>query len=267
MQIIRTANEMTSLLEANQSVGFVPTMGALHEGHLALIKKSRSKNSCVVCSIFVNPAQFNDKADFEKYPNDLQKDIQVLSEAQVDYLFLPTVEEVYPSWYPTKEYALGLLDSKWEAAFRPGHFQGVCKVMDRLLDIVPTNDLWMGQKDFQQCLVVQRLLELTHRDKVRFQMIATVRNAGGLALSSRNQRLSEQGKINAQALYESLQMIQKSFHFQEFDFLQKIAVNFLISKGFEKVEYIDIIQKEPEMIVAAAAWIEGVRLIDNINFH
>jgi pantoate--beta-alanine ligase len=139
--------------------------------------------------------------------------------------------------------------------------------MDRLLEIIPASDLWMGQKDFQQCLVLQKLLALTHRHNMQFHMVETSRNEAGLALSSRNQRLSEQGKINALALHESLQMIQKSYHFQDAEFLKKIAKNRLLASGFEKVEYIDIIQKEPEIVVAAAAWIEGVRLIDNINFH
>jgi pantoate--beta-alanine ligase len=267
MQVIRTANEMTKLLKAHHHIGFVPTMGCLHEGHLSLLKKSITHNSITVCSIFVNPAQFNDKADFEKYPITIDSDIQLLNSLNVHFLFLPSVEEIYPQGYPDTFFELGELETKWEGAFRPGHFQGVCKVMDRLLSIIPANDLWMGQKDFQQCLVVQKLLTLSNRNTVRFHMVETVRDAAGLALSSRNARLTNQGKQHAIALYESLQMIQKSFHFQEFEFLKKIAQKYLQDKGFEKIEYIEIIQHEPEIIVAAAAWLEGVRLIDNINFH
>ena len=267
MQIIRTANEMTKLLKATHHIGFVPTMGCLHNGHLSLLNHSIAYNETTVCSIFVNPTQFNDKADFEKYPNTIESDIQKLKTLNCDYLFLPSAEEIYPKGFQDRFYALGNLETKWEGAFRPGHFQGVCKVMDRLLSIIPTDNLWMGQKDFQQCLVVKKLLNDTNRNTVHFHMIETIRNESGLALSSRNELLSSKGKLNAEALYRSLKMIQKGFHHQDFEYLKNNALEYLLSHGFEKVEYIDIIQQEPEIVVAAAAWIEGVRLIDNINFH
>jgi len=264
MQIIRTANELTKVLTVHNNIGFVPTMGCLHEGHLSLLVRSLTYNKITVCSIFVNPAQFNDQTDFEKYPITIDADIEKLKSLKVDFLFLPSVTEIYPENYPDKLYDLGTLESKWEGAFRPGHFQGVCKVMDRLLEIIPATDLWMGQKDFQQCLVVQKLLELTHRTKIQFHRVETSRDDKGLALSSRNQRLSETAKEKAAALYESLSMIRKSYKIQFFEYLVTLATDNLLRKGFEKVEYIDLIQTESETVVAAAAWIEGVRLIDNI---
>ncbi len=267
MQIIRTANEMTSVLKKHTHIGFVPTMGCLHNGHLSLLNHSIAYNEITVCSIFVNPAQFNDKSDFEKYPNTIESDIQKLRTLNCSYLFLPSVAEIYPSTDTPHFYELGDLASKWEGAFRPGHFQGVCKVMDRLLNIIPADDLWMGQKDFQQCLVVQKLLDIPHRKTIHFHMVRTIRNESGLALSSRNERLSEKGKLNAEALYKCLNSIKQEYHDQDFDYLQNNAVTYLLNHGFDKIEYLAIIQQEPEIVVATAAWIEGVRLIDNINFH
>jgi pantoate--beta-alanine ligase len=264
MQIIRTANEMNKVLSIHNNIGFVPTMGCLHEGHLSLLKRSLANNKMTVCSIFVNPAQFNDPFDFEKYPITLESDIENLTALNVDFLFLPSVEEIYPANHTTIHYDLGVIENIWEGKFRPGHFQGVCKVMDRLLHIIPATDLWMGQKDFQQCMVVEKLLTLTHRTNIQFHRVETIRNEMGLALSSRNERLSEAGKQNAAALYESLKMIRKSFKVQFFEYLVTIATDNLLRKGFEKVEYIDIIRTETELAVAAAAWIEGVRLIDNL---
>jgi len=186
-------------------------MGCLHEGHLSLLKYSLSFNKITVCSIFVNPTQFNDPADFEKYPVTIDSDIKQLENLKVDFLFLPSVKEIYPDNYSDKNYDLGDIETKWEGKFRPGHFQGVCKVMDRLLEIIPASDLWMGQKDFQQCLVVQKLLVLTHRNNIQFHRAETSRNEKGLALSSRNQRLSAIGKEQATALYESLNLIRNNF--------------------------------------------------------
>ncbi len=255
---------MSTVLSVHNNIGFVPTMGCLHDGHLSLLIRSLTYNKITVCSIFVNPTQFNDPTDFQKYPVTIDSDIEKLKSLKVDYLFLPSVEEIYPENYQDKYFDLGLLETKWEAAFRLGHFQGVCNVMDRLLEIIPANDLWMGQKDFQQCMVVKKLLELTHRTAIQFHRVETSRNEMGIALSSRNQRLSETGKENAAALYESLQMIRKSYKLQFFEYLVTLATDNLLRKGFEKVEYIDLIQTETETAVAAAAWIEGVRLIDNI---
>lgn len=255
---------MNTVLSVHNNIGFVPTMGCLHDGHLSLLIRSLTYNKITVCSVFVNPAQFNDPIDFEKYPVTIDSDIEKLNSLKVDYLFLPSVEEIYPENYPDKYYDLGQLETKWEGEFRPGHFQGVARVMDRLLEIIPANDLWMGQKDLQQCMVVQKLLELTHRTAIQFHRVETGRNEKGLALSSRNQRLSEIGKENATALHESLQMIRKSFKLQFFEYLVTLATDHLLRKGFEKVEYIDLIQTETETAVAAAAWIDGVRLIDNI---
>jgi len=277
MQIIRTVSEMKACISQFRQprIGFVPTMGSLHEGHLALINQSRLQDTITVCSIFVNPTQFNDPKDFEKYPINTERDIEQLTAAGCDILFLPSVTEIYPTGYQNKVYDLGLLDEVWEAQHRPGHFQGVCMVMDRLLDLVPAHDLWMGQKDFQQCMVVKKLLALTNRQHISFHQVATVREASGLALSSRNSRLSARGRQEAAALYQALQSIKDQYQTENLALLQDQAKQFLLDNGFEKVEYITVVHAENllpanaftpgnKYVAIAAAWMEGVRLIDNL---
>ena len=163
MIILKTGLELSILLEkitCNGTIGYVPTMGALHEGHLSLIKKCKSESTFTVCSIFVNPTQFNDKSDFEKYPVKLEEDIALLIQAGCDILFLPNVKELYPNGTTLETYNLGALETIWEGKFRPGHFQGVCQVVQRLLSIIKPNKLFMGQKDYQQCMIIQQLIHL-----------------------------------------------------------------------------------------------------------
>ncbi len=277
MKIIRSAGELTQSLLAIQpkTIGFVPTMGSLHEGHLSLIRQSKAFNDITVCSIFINPTQFNNPDDFQKYPVRTNEDIELLTQLDCDFLFLPPVTEIYPSGYQQKTFAIGPLEKIWEGLYRPGHFQGVCNVMDRLLDMVPADDLWMGQKDFQQCLVVETLLGLKNKTKTHLHRIETMREKSGLAMSSRNTRLSKEGLLKAAALYQALQMIQKEYAIIAFAQLQKKAEEYLLAGGFDKVEYIaiafqqnlqpaSIFQSNEKYIVLAAAWIENVRLIDNL---
>src|ERR1700691_4943551 len=174
---------------SGKSIGFVPTMGALHEGHISLITISKKETDITVCSIFVNPTQFNDPRDFQKYPITLEKDIALLEQAGTDVLFLPEVEEIYPKGTSGLEhYDLGRIETLLEGQYRPGHFQGVCQVMRRLLDVVRPDDLFMGQKDYQQCMVLQRLLELRGMP-TRLHRCPILREPDGLAMSSRNMGL------------------------------------------------------------------------------
>ncbi|RYZ58866.1 MAG: 4-phosphopantoate--beta-alanine ligase, partial [Chitinophagaceae bacterium] len=144
--------------QEGKTVSIVPTMGALHSGHLSLLAKAGEETDLTVCSIFVNPTQFNNPDDLSKYPVTLEKDIEQLHRASCDVLFLPAVTEIYPDGYHARHYELGNLETVLEGFYRPGHFQGVCQVVDRLLEIVHPNRIYMGQKDYQQCQVVQRLL-------------------------------------------------------------------------------------------------------------
>jgi pantoate--beta-alanine ligase len=196
MILFKKSADMQDWLDTQKSngkkIGFVPTMGALHEGHIHLISNCRSCSDLCVCSIFVNPAQFNDPKDYEKYPLSIEKDIEMLSRAGTDVLFLPSVQEIYPNGQKKLEtYDLGPLETILEGRYRPGHFQGVCQVMSRLLAIVKPDDLFMGQKDYQQ-----------------FHSVPTVREEDGLAQSSRNRRLTPGQRQNAVAISQALKAMK-----------------------------------------------------------
>jgi pantoate--beta-alanine ligase len=199
---------------AGRRIGFVPTMGALHAGHISLIGQSKNIASLTVCSIFVNPTQFNDPRDFQKYPITIENDIYLLERAGVDVLFLPEVEEMYPDGLNDLEtYALGRLELLWEGKSRPGHFQGVCQVVRRLLENVDPDRLFMGQKDYQQCLVIRRLLDLMG-SKISLQTCPIMREADGLAMSSRNQRLTPAERQRAPAIYQALSRLKAEWQAQ-----------------------------------------------------
>jgi pantoate--beta-alanine ligase len=254
--------------------GFVPTMGALHEGHIELIKACRSMVELTICSIFVNPAQFNDPKDYEKYPVSIEKDIQMLHDAGTDVLFLPSVEDIYPQGKTGLEtYDLGPLETMLEGKYRPGHFQGVSQVMSRLLTLVQPDHLFMGQKDFQQCLVVQRLIEIMHLP-VQFHTVPTVREADGLAQSSRNRRLTEEQRKNAVAISQALSDIRRNLPSGDAVGLLQQAHEKLDTAHF-KTDYISIARVSDlqpiadwngkEKAVALIAAYQGdVRLIDNM---
>ncbi|HLA59967.1 MAG TPA: pantoate--beta-alanine ligase [Puia sp.] len=254
--------------------GFVPTLGALHEGHMQLIKACRSMVDQTICSIFINPVQFNDPKDFEKYPVTIEKDIQMLHHAGTDVVFLPSVEEIYPQGQTGLEtYDLGSLETLLEGRYRPGHFQGVSQVMSRLLKIVQPDHLFMGQKDFQQCLVVQRLIEILHLP-VQFHSVPTVREEDGLAKSSRNLRLTAEQRKNAAAISQALNDIRVKLSSGDAEELLKQAREKLEDAHF-KTEYISIARASDlhpiadwngkEKAVALIAAFQGdVRLIDNM---
>jgi pantoate--beta-alanine ligase len=254
--------------------GFVPTMGALHEGHLRLIETCRSRSDLSICSIFINPAQFNDRSDFEKYPVSLEKDIEMLAKAGTDLVFIPSVNEIYPQGDTGLEtYDLGTLETILEGRYRPGHFQGVCQVMRRLLGIIAPEYLFMGQKDYQQCLVVQRLISLL-KIPVEFHTVPTIREADGLALSSRNRRLTEAQRKNASAIFKALKYIRESLVSGNTDTVIESATQILDEARF-KTDYISIsraadlqpIQNfdgKVKALALIAAFQGEVRLIDNI---
>ena len=257
-----------------KKTGFVPTMGALHEGHIRLIETSRSLTDITVCSIFVNPVQFNDATDFEKYPISTEKDIEMLAKAGTDVLFMPSVHEIYPQGESNLEtYDLGGLDTILEGSYRPGHFQGVCQVMSRLMKIVQPEHLFMGQKDFQQCLVVKRLIDIEHLP-IWFHIIPTVRESDGLAQSSRNRRLTPDQRKNAVAISQALNDMREKLDSGDADSLISQAHEKLDTAHF-KTDYISIARatdlqpirnwNEKEKAVALIAAFQGdVRLIDNI---
>lgn len=265
---------LQKLKSNNKKIGFVPTMGALHNGHLSLIKHSKTADNITVCSVFVNPVQFNDKKDFEKYPVTIENDIYLLEKEKVDILFFPPVEEMYPEGLETNfSYDLGYLETMLEGFYRPGHFQGVCRVMHKLLNIVQPNDLFMGQKDYQQCMVIKKLIE-TFGIPTLLHIVPTQREESGLAMSSRNLRLSSTAKQQAAALYKSLGFIKDNISAMPVQQLEKEASAIMFNAGFEKIDYIEICDADTlkpvtdnhknKMVALTAAFIEGVRLIDNL---
>ncbi|HTN46818.1 MAG TPA: pantoate--beta-alanine ligase [Flavipsychrobacter sp.] len=280
MIIFKKTDDLKAFLNekksTNDRIGFVPTMGALHNGHLALITLAKQQTGICVCSIFVNPTQFNDKSDFEKYPVTISSDIEMLEAAGCDVLFFPPVEEIYPKGTdaaPT--YDFDYLETILEGAHRPGHFKGVGQVVGRLLDIVNPDSLFLGQKDYQQCMVLSRLLDLTNRkDTVELVIAPTVREADGLAMSSRNRRLTEPQRALAGLIYQCLVSIQTKQVSGNFPVVQKECMELLKAKGFEpeyvalaNAETLELLENYDEhvpMVALIAAKISTIRLIDNM---
>ncbi|HYF30108.1 MAG TPA: pantoate--beta-alanine ligase [Chitinophagaceae bacterium] len=280
MNIFETTGEVQEYVkEARQNgklIGFVPTMGALHQGHLSLIEASRAQADETIVSIFVNPAQFNDPADYTKYPITTDKDIEMLKKSRTNVLFLPSVQEVYPDGLPVFErYDLGYLETLLEGAYRPGHFQGVCQVMARLLNVVRTNHLYMGQKDYQQCMVVKRLLELLGIDKlVELHICPTVREPDGLAMSSRNLRLTPSARQKAVVIYRALRYV-KEYLYPGHVFPLAATAREMLQEEQMQVDYFEIADAETlspiikwdgqtRLVAVTAAFIDEVRLIDNM---
>ncbi len=278
MILIRTINELKKYLNnKSETIGFVPTMGALHPGHLSLIAASKQTAPFTICSIFVNPTQFNDPADYQQYPITIESDIQQLESAGCDLLFLPSVQEIYPDQTQQPHFALGHLENLLEGAYRPGHFQGVCQVVSRLLQIIQPTWLFLGQKDYQQCMVIAKLIELEGLS-TQLTIVPTMREPSGLAMSSRNMRLTEQGRAHATAIYTALKAIKENIKAGPVSDLQTKAIDSLLQAGFSKVDYVSIAHAttlEPvlkwdgqeSLVVLAAAFIEGVRLIDNMPLN
>jgi pantoate--beta-alanine ligase len=277
MIIFKKAIQLTEYIQDQRRdgkrIGFVPTMGALHSGHLSLVASCKESNDIAVSSIFVNPTQFNNPEDFKHYPISTGSDIEQLVVRQCDVLFLPAVEEMYPKDFVKKHYELGDIEEKLEGFYRPGHFQGVCQAVDRLLAIVKPDTLYLGQKDYQQCMVIRKLLEVTGKDKeVELNIVSTVREADGLAMSSRNLRLDEQQRKLANSIYKELSIIKENLHQYSLDELKAKASIHLTRDGFE-VDYVEIANAEDlsvatsasaKLVALAAATTGNVRLIDNI---
>ena len=261
------------LQDKSLKVSFVPTMGGLHEGHLALVKLAQQKSDVVVVSIFVNPTQFGQNEDLNKYPRTLEKDITLLETLDIDILFTPSVEEIYPS-KDLESYELGFLDTILCAKTRPGHFNGVAQVVNRLFDIVHPDIAVFGEKDYQQLMVI-KLINKNRRDNIKVISHEIIRERDGLAMSTRNQYLSFDDRENAKKIYQNLLGIKT-------DFLRGIDLNSSIKKAkdnlsqFSKLDYLearnskdltDIDNKTDEIILLCATYLGETRLIDNLIFR
>ncbi len=278
MEIIKSISELQTLLQPyrkeQKRIGFVPTMGALHAGHLSLVEHVKPLVDIVVCSIFVNPTQFNDPEDLEKYPRPIERDIDMLRAAKCDVLFMPDVDEMYPENEPEWYLDLGDLDSILEAQHRPGHFQGVTQIVKKLFDAVMPDIACFGQKDFQQCMVVRHMIQAFDMP-IELAISPTVREHDGLAMSSRNVRLSDNGRQQALALVKTLRQAKEDFQEMPLAEVTENALAKLASSEGVKTEYfairdastlgkVDEKEKAGTAVALVAAWVDGVRLIDNM---
>lgn len=274
--ISKTIEFLKNQAKSGKSIGFVPTMGALHQGHIALVEKAKLENDVVVCSIFVNPTQFNNPEDLKKYPRTLEEDCKMLQAAGCDLVFAPSAEEMYEE-SPVLKIDFGYLEQILEGKFRPGHFNGVGIVVSKLFNIVKPTKAYFGQKDLQQVAVVKRLVKDLSFD-LELIVCDTIRESDGLAMSSRNRRLSSSAREIAPRIFESL-LIGQKYLFEGLNIeetKQKVVEWYENSPEFT-LEYYEIveadtlntIEKKPEgqkTAIVIAAFLDGVRLIDNIVF-
>ena len=280
LYLFKSEKQFASFLQKEKregkKIGFVPTMGALHYGHISLIEKAKPECDIVVCSIFVNPTQFNDKKDLEKYPRPIEHDMEMLLKADCTVLYLPSVEEMYPEGKPhLKNYDLGYYDKVLEAAFRPGHFLGVANVVFRLLQKVNPDVLYLGQKDFQQIQIIRKMIEIENLP-TKIEVCEIVREASGLAMSSRNVRLSDDAWNNATIISQTLFFVEENKNnFSSVSALRKEGIKMLKAIPDSIVEYLEVCDVETlrsieisvegkPAIILTAIWIDGVRLIDNV---
>lgn len=276
MIIFKHVTDLQDYLKSKDKIAFIPTMGALHAGHTSLIKLAAERGELTVCSIFVNPTQFNDPKDFEKYPKSTDGDIMLLIEAGCEVLFLPEVQEIYPDGaIHIKAYDFGYLETVLEGAQRPGHFRGVGQVVGRLLEIVNPDFLYLGQKDYQQCMVIADLVKQMGREQqIALVTCPTVREPDGLAMSSRNRRLNEAQRSLAGIIYQCLVSIQAKHGSGSFPIVQKECMDLLRDKGFEP-EYVALAHAQTlelmgdydagtKQVALIAAKLGGIRLIDNM---
>lgn len=278
MQVFERAaalsQHVNDLRDQGHSIGFVPTMGSLHEGHLSLVAHSVSQNSHTVVSIFVNPTQFNNPDDLRSYPRDVARDLKLLENAGAQMVFVPGVEEIYPGEVAARPVNLNGVDKPMEGRFRPGHFEGVATVVSRLFEIVKPHRAYFGEKDYQQLMVVR---EMVKQENIDIEIIGhpIERNSRGLALSSRNQLLSEADRENATAIWQQLDWARHHINDHQPGELQEAITGQLNQSGME-VEYVSIVNEEnlqelqqwdqaEHARIFVAAYLSGVRLIDNVS--
>ncbi len=279
MIVVNTRNDLQEILEnqrvLGKTVGFVPTMGALHMGHLSLLQQAKSENDIVVCSIFVNPTQFNDPKDLDKYPRPIENDTNMLQSVNCDVLFLPEVKEMYGNneeWTHT----FGEIETLWEGAMRPGHFKGVAQIVYKLLKLVHPNKSYFGQKDYQQTVIVKKLCK-DFSLSTEIIVCKIVREENGLAMSSRNIRLSENERQEASKIYEALisskLLVQQKIY--NISYIIEQATAKLLEIKNVTLEYISIVDAEnmtevseinenSKQLMIIALRIGNTRLIDNM---
>jgi len=269
MKIIRDKSKLKRLIQNENNLGFVPTMGAIHKGHISLIKKSIHQCSKTIISIFVNRPQFNEKKDFQKYPRIIKKDIAILKKLKIDYLYLPTNNQIYPNG-PNKNIKINSFEKKLCGKFRPGHFKAVVDVVERLIIIIKPKNIYFGEKDMQQLKLIDHHLKKKYKD-VKVVACKTVREKNGVAISSRNLLLSNNETNIASKTYKILKNNKSKI------INKKINLNYIrkmiIKSGVKKIEYIELLDinklirphvKKNEYKIFISYYLGKTRLIDNV---
>ncbi len=277
MKVVTTKKELISFIndfrKKGKTIGLVPTMGALHEGHLSLVRECKKNTDITVVSIFVNPTQFNDPEDLKRYPRTPEQDISLLNTVDCDLVFLPTVEEIYPE-KDIRKFNFGYLENIMEGARRPGHFNGVGQVVSRLFDIVTPDKAFFGMKDFQQIAITKNMVQQLNY-KIDIVSCPIIREASGLALSSRNMLLDEEHKKNAPHIYATLKKARNLVAQMSVDDLKKWITDQIDSNPYLKTEYVEIVDnttlqiiqnwnEKNDRVVCVAVHAGKIRLIDNI---
>jgi len=266
MIIFKSINKLNKEVNFKADIGFVPTMGALHQGHVSLIKKSQKKCKKTLVSIFVNPAQFNNKVDYKKYPKNIQKDLKLLKNLKVDYVLIPTVKDVYGN-KSKKKFKISKSNKILCAKYRPGHFEGVLGVIDQFIKQLEINKIFLGEKDYQQYILIRDFLK--KNSNVKTILCKTIRMKNGLAYSSRN-KLLNQKSIKGSALLVS--KLKKLFIQLKKDLNNKFIINDFINKNkVFNIEYLELRNKnnlskkisKKNVKIFIAFYVKGVRLIDN----
>lgn len=269
-------NSIEKFKKQGQTVGFVPTMGALHAGHLSLVHRSCLENDLTVVSIFVNPTQFNDKEDFLKYPKLVDKDIESLSETKADIVFIPDVEDMYPdNHFEVAEIDLEGLDTVLEGAHRPGHFAGVVTIVGKLFDIVMPDNAYFGLKDYQQYIIIKKMTEKLGLG-INIIPCPTMREPDGLAMSSRNLLLSEEERKFAPNIYKTLIAAQEMLFSKSVNEIKNQSISFLTQSPLVNLDYFEIVDagtlktvedvnEHKEVVICTAMKVGKIRLIDNVK--
>ena len=260
--------------EMGKKIGFAPTMGALHQGHLSLYKAAKKENDEVISSIFVNPTQFNNPDDFQKYPKTLEKDLELLEKAGVDAVYVPNVEEMYPDGLNSKKYNFDGLENEMEGKYRPGHFDGVGTIVEELFRQVQPHNAYFGEKDYQQLAIIKKMVEKT-KLPVKIHGVPTLREEDGLAMSSRNVRLTETQRKEATIIYETLTKVKEWFKVISVEEIKLRVLEIFRNSNFELEYFViadektlketDYFYKDKNYRAFIVAYADTVRLIDNMH--
>lgn len=275
MKIIKNLSEIKNI-NSSKKIAIIPTMGAIHKGHISLIEKAQENNSFIIVSIFVNPIQFTNNEEYNNYPTSNNSDIEILKKSNVDVLFIPEMKDIYPQGFSTNV-DVGNIGKILEGKFRPGHFSGVATILIKLFSLIKPDYAYFGQKDAQQCLVIKKLNNDLNLG-VEIFINPTVRDENGIAISSRNRKLTKNQLNSAKSLFESLCLSRMLFEkgITNTKYIKDEMEKLIIKSNVSKIDYISISNANtleelaeitPPTLISLAVWLGKIRLIDNILLH